>query len=233
MGSWETSTGLLEEFTLEVKEAWFGKNQKFGENLLLNLQGPALVDGDVVDPEHTVLFTCGQSWKAAGGGASAVSTSGADQFNSSSKVGKLIDGIVKLGDDVIDIMKGRGESFEAESWINLSIDFVRTKTGSFTPEGQDTPRDVFDYIPTGLRELGEEAAPAKSSAKASSNSGGGKAAAIKLRTAVKKFAKDFDDNDEFVAAVLDGDLFDQAEAVEADEELLDAIIDGSVYAEAH
>ncbi len=55
--SWDTSTGLLEVFTLEVQAAWFGKNDKFPDNLLLNLRGPATVEGEVVDPEHTEICT--------------------------------------------------------------------------------------------------------------------------------------------------------------------------------
>ncbi len=232
MSSWDTTTGLLETFQLETAEAWFGTNDKYnkGKTLLLNLKGPATVDGDVVDPEHLVMLSCGDKWKAGQGGAVAVNTAGAEGFNEQSAVGKLIDGIKELGSDAIDIMKTRGDSFEAETWSGLLIDFDRQKTGEFKDRDTGEVRDVFNYIPQTLavsRGADIDAPAAKS------NAGGGKAAAAKLRVAVKKLASDYDDNDDFVTAVLDPDVFDQASAVEENEELLDAIIDGSIYAEAH
>ncbi len=231
--SWDTSTGLLEVFTLEVAEAWFGKNDKFPDNLLLNLRGPASVEGEIVDPEHTEIFTCGEAWKDGQGGAVAVSTAGAEMFNTNSKIGRLIDGIKALGSDAA-FMSKRGESYEAASWLNISIDFERTKVGSFTTDEGEL-KEISAMIPVGIREVAEKAGdaaaePAEAAAATPASSDGmGKAGKALLAALAKKS----DDNDAFIAAALDPDQFKKAAELEADEELLDSVIDGSFYSEAN
>jgi len=235
VSSWDTSTGLLEVFTLEINEAWFGKNDKFGDNLLLNLRGPASVEGEIVDPEHTEIFTCGDSWKDGQGGAIAVSTTGAEMFNENSKIGRLIDGIKALGTDAVAVMSKRGESYEAGSWIGVVLDFERTKVGSFTAKDTGEVKDIHAMLPTGIREVegngaAAAAAPATTAPTPSPNSGGSNKA---LRALLTALAKKSDDNDSFVASALDPDVFKKAADLESDEELLDAVIDGSLYEEAN
>ena len=231
--SWDTSTGLLEVFTLEVEAAWFGKNDKFPDNLLLNLRGPASVEGEIVDPEHTEIFTCGEAWKDGQGGAIAVSTAGAEMFNTNSKIGRLIDGIKALGSDAA-FMSKRGESYEAESWVNISIDFERTKVGSFTTDEGEL-KEISAMIPVGIREVTEKAGDAAAepaeavAATPASSDGMGKAGKALLAALAKKS----DDNDAFIAAALDPDQFKKAAELEADEELLDSVIDGTFYSEAN
>ena len=229
--SWDTSTGLLEVFTLEVQAAWFGKNDKFPDNLLLNLRGPATVEGEVVDPEHTEIFTCGEAWKDGQGGAIAVSTAGAEMFNQNSKIGRLIDGIKALGSEAA-FMAKRGESYEAESWVNISIDFERTKVGSFTTDEGEL-KEISAMLPVGIREVAESAGDdaatpaemAETAGAPAANAGMGKAGLALLAALAKKS----DDNDAFIAAALDPDLFKKAGELEADEELLDSVIDGTFY----
>ncbi len=227
MSSWDTSTGLLDLFTLEVNEAWFGQNDKFPNNLVFNLRGNAIVEGEVVDPEHTELFTCGEAWKDGQGGAVAVSTSGAEMFNANSKIGRLIDSIKALGSDAA-FMADRGESFEATSWVGVSFDLERNKIGSFETDEGET-KEITAMLATGIREMGETAAPA-SETPATANTGGSSKALKALLTAL---AKKTDDNDAFVAAALDPDEFKKAGELEANEELLDAVLDGSFYTEAN
>ena len=227
--SWDTSTGLLEVFTLEVQAAWFGKNDKFPDNLLLNLRGPATVEGEVVDPEHTEIFTCGEAWKDGQGGAIAVSTAGAEMFNQNSKIGRLIDGIKALGSEAA-FMAKRGESYEAESWVNISIDFERTKVGSFTTDEGEL-KEISAMLPVGISEVeaGADTSAAETTEAAAptpaANAGMGKAGLALLAALAKKS----DDNDAFIAAALDPDLFKKAGELEADEELLDSVIDGTFY----
>jgi len=226
---------LLEVFTLEVAEAWFGKNDKFPDNLLLNLRGPASVEGEIVDPEHTEIFTCGEAWKDGQGGAVAVSTAGAEMFNTNSKIGRLIDGIKALGSDAA-FMAKRGESYEAASWLNISIDFERTKVGSFTTDEGEL-KEISAMIPVGIREVAEKAGDdaatpaemAETAATPASSDGMGAAGKALLTVLAKKS----DDNDAFIAAALDPDQFKKASELEADEELLDSVIDGSFYSEAN
>ena len=233
VSSWDTSTGLLEVFTLEVAEAWFGKNDKFPNNLVFNLRGPALVDGVVVDPEHTELFTCGEAWKDGQGGAVAVSTSGEEMFNANSKIGRLIDGIKALGSEAA-FMSKRGESYEAASWVGISLDLERVKLGSFKTDDGET-KEINAMIPVGIKEVAEKAGdaaaePAEAAAATPASSDGMGAAGKALLTVL---AKKSDDNDAFIAAALDPDQFKKAAELEADEELLDSVIDGTFYSEAN
>jgi hypothetical protein len=236
LSSWDTSSGLLEEFSLDVQEAWFGTNDKYnqGQTLLLNLKGAASVAGDVVDPDHHLMLSCGDKWKAAQGGATAVNTTGSDSFNSQSAVGRLIDGAKELGDPVIAILRGRGDSFQADTWNNLVIDFERVKTGSFKDRNTGEERDVYNYLPRAIVEGsggGASASTPAPAAAAADNSGGGMAPAA-LRKILGVEAAKYDSNDDFMAAVLD-DGYSHGSALTSNEELLDAVIDGSIYAEAN
>jgi len=233
LSSWDTSTGLLESFQLEVQEAWFGTNDKYnqGNTLLLNLKGPASVDGDVVDPEHHLMLSCGDKWKAAQGGAAAVNTTGSESFNNQSAVGKLIDGIKDLGADAIAVMRTRGESFEADTWNNVVIDFERVKTGTFKDRNTGEEREVFNYLPRSLAEGGTAPSAAPSAETASANGPTGMAPAA-LRAILKVEAAKHDSNDDFLGAVLDGG-YQHSEALQANEELLDEVISGAIHAEAN
>ncbi len=237
MSSWDTSTGLLESFQLEINETWFGTNDKYnqGKTLLLNLKGAASVDGDVVDPEYQLMLSCGDKWTAASGGASAVNTAGSEMFNEQSAVGRLIDGIKELDASVLKIMQGRGESFEADTWNNLVIDFERRQTGSFKDRETGETRDIYTYIPLAVVEGGTlpgtaDVTDAPATGQPSPNAGVSDKA---LRVLLNGLAKKSDDNDAFVAAALDPEVFQKAGQLEANEELLDAVIDGSLYAEAN
>jgi hypothetical protein len=234
LSSWDTSTGLLESFTMEVQEAWFGTNDKYnqGQTLLLNLKGPASVGGDVVDPEHHLMLSCGDKWKAAQGGASAVNTTGSESFNNQSAVGKLIDGIKELGVDAIAVMRGRGESFEAETWTNIVVDFERVKTGTFKDRNTGEEREVFNYLPRSLSEGGTQAKATQGSAETAASNGPTTMAPAALRALLKVEAGKHGSNDEFLAAVLDNSYANSA-ALQANEELLDEVISGAIYGEAN
>ena len=233
MSSWDTSTGLLEAFQLEINETWFGTNDKYnqGKTLLLNLKGAASVEGDVVDPEYQLMLSCGDKWTAASGGASAVNTAGSEMFNEQSAVGRLIDGIKNLDAAVLAVMQGRGESFEADTWNNLVIDFERQQTGSFKDRETGETRDIFTYVPLAVVESGTLPGTADAPAAAPTSNAGGFDKA--LRVLVNNLAKKYDNNDDFVAAALDPDVFAKAGQLEANEELLDAVIDGSLFTEAN
>jgi hypothetical protein len=231
LSSWDTSTGLAEKFTIDVGEAWFGTNDKYqsGKVLLLNFKGPMTVDGDEVDPEYHMWYSCGQNWKAAQGGASAVNTTGSDSFNENTGIGRLIDSIKALGDDEIAIMRGRGESFEAETWGNLSLDLEREHVSSFkNDEGEEVK--VYVNLAVGLREGGESA---KATPAASDTDKEVKAVlAPVLRKLLLVEAKKHDSNDDFMGHVLDNG-YKHADGLAENEEILDEVIDGTLFAEAN
>ena len=231
MSSWDTTTGLMEVFTLEVKEAWFGFNDKYqgGKVLALNFKGPASVDGDVVDPENHIWYGCGPTWKDAQGGASAINTTGADGFSENTNMGRLINSVKKLGDDALAVMKGRGESFEAETWLGLSLDLERTHVSTFPDKVTGDPIEVHTNLVTGLREgSAPAAAPAVTEGDTTPTSVNPKV----LRVYLTKEAKSHADNDAFMSAVLDNG-YEHSAALTDNEEILDEVIDGSLYAEAN
>ncbi len=234
MSSWDTSSGLLEQFTLDVEEAWFGTNDKYmsGKILLLNLKGPATVDGDVVDPAHHIWYSCGDKWKAAQGGASAVNTTGTDSFNSQAGIGRLIDGIKALGDEAIDVMRGRGESFEADTWNGLVLELERTKVSQFTDKTTKELVEVYVNMPQSISvSSGQASAPAAETETPAAPSGGGLPPAA-LRKVLVKEAANHDDADDFMAHVLDNS-YQHSAALTANEEILDEVIEGTIHAEAH
>ena len=173
-------------------------------------------------------YSCGQNWKAAQGGASAVNTTGSDSFNENTGIGRLIDSIKALGDDAIAIMRGRGESFEAETWGNLVLDLEREHVSSFkNDEGEEVK--VHVNLAVGLREGG-------GSAKATSTTDTDKEVKAILAPVLRKLllveAKKHDSNDDFMGHVLDNGYQHSAGLAE-NEEILDEVIDGTLFAEAN
>lgn len=248
-GSWKTSSGLLDDFDFSIEEAWFGTNEKFGDTVLLNLRGIAEqeVDGDmvVVDDEHLLLYSCGDGWEAAKGGREAAHAAGKTTFTNNSNMGRLIDAVVGLGDDAIDELSSRGESYEADTWEGLKFHIER-KTFSF--RNRETGEQVNYEVPLPTDFLGtfdpeEEEAPKKksSSKKGSKSSKRGsrgsrrkKADNSDLRDAVVEFAAQYEDHADFVEEVFDPDEFDQAEELQNDEELSADVLDedGEIWTES-
>lgn len=252
-GSWKTSSGLLDDFDFDIEEAWFGVNEKFGEAVLLNLRGIASQEGEVVDDEHLLLYSCGDGWEAAKGGREAQHGAGRTTFTNQSNMGRLIDSIVSLGDDVIGVLSSRGETYEADTWEGLRFHIER-KTFSF--RDRETKEQVSYEVPLATDFLGEveTEAPAKAPAKAPRKPRGSKAEAEapaeeapakaprkprgkKGNAALEKAILDaasefeFDDHADFAAWVLDPDEFPQADELQADEEMAANVLDedGSIW----
>lgn len=260
-GSWKTSSGLLDDFDLSIEEAWFGTNEKFGDQVLLNLRGIAeqMVEGEmaVVDDEHLLLYSCGDGWEAAKGGREAAHSAGKTTFTNNSNMGRLIDSIVGLGGDVLEELESRGDTYQADTWEGLKFHIER-KTFSF--RNRETGEQVSYEVPLAVDYLGtfeveEEEKPKKkpakkkSSSRASKAKGGskakGKSRAKKeepeeeetendLREAVVEFASDYEDHADFVEEVFDGEFFDRAGELSEDEELSEDVLDedGEVWTEA-
>jgi hypothetical protein len=258
LSSWQTESGLLDKFQIDIEEAWFGKDEKFGDNLIFNLRGPAIQEGEVVDEEHTLKYSCGDGWEARKGGQEASHKAGKTSFNKSSNMGKLIDSLVGQGDEILEELQSRGEAYEAATWIGLSL-FIEREAFSYTDRNTKETRTyevplVTDYL--GVVE-GEDEKPAKKApararkAKSEDAEETPKPRArrtrkkkeeepeVDLRAELVALAGEFDDDDDghqgFVEAAFDPDEFDHAEALQADEELSNEVLDmeSDLWAEAH
>lgn len=242
--SWETTSGLLEEYDLTIKEAWFTKDPAYqeGKATILKVVGEAHVDGDLVDDEKTNFYSLGDGWEPDNGGESASHGAGKTQFNEGSNMGKLVKAIVGCGDEALAVISGRGESTDAASYRGLKFAMKRTEF-TFNDRNTGEKRSYFVELPVEF--LGEEAVkPAGRTAKA--ESGGtttrrrrsasaetaDNAGDEALRKAVIEFASEFEAHTDFAAAVLDSSDFDQADAVQADADILADILDdkGSIWA---
>lgn len=258
MGSWETETGLLDKFEIEVEEAWFGKDEKFGDNLVFNLRGPAIQDGEVVDEEHTLKYSCGDGWEARKGGQEASHKAGKTSFNKSANMGKLIDSLVAQGDEVLEELQTRGEAYEAKTWIGLRL-FIEREQFSYTDRNTKETRTyevplVSDYL--GVVEDEKPKASAKAPAKPRTRKTKSEEATeetpkprarrrkkeepeVDLRAELVTLAGEFEDDDDghqgFVEAAFDPDEFEHAEALQADEELSNEVLDmeSDLWVEAH
>lgn len=264
-GSWKTSSGLLDDFDLTIEEAWFGTNEKFGDQVLLNLRGYAeqMVDGEkvVVDDEHLLLYSCGDGWEAAKGGREAVHGAGKTTFTNQSNMGRLIDAIVGLGEDVTGELASRGDTFEADTWEGLKFHIERKKFSFRNRETQEMVEYEVplptDYLGTEEIEEEEEKPKAKPKTRGKSKAKGGskgkgkakpktRAKAKKeepeeeedegddLREAIVAFASDYEDHSDFVEDIFDKDEFDRAGELQEDEELSEDVLDedGTVWTEA-
>lgn len=273
--SWETTSGLLDDYVLTFEEVWFAKpkNYQDGKATVLQVRGTATDpedDGEILDDEKENFYSLGDGWEPDDGGEAAAHGAGKTKFNENSSMGKLIKAAVGLGEDVIDVLKSRGESTDASTWRGLIFRMERTE---FTFKDRKTGEERNYYVDLPIEFLGvdedvegqnkkasgrkaaakkdapaaktrtrtkkaeveaededgdaEEAAPAPRSRRRSKSSSNDA-----LKAAVIEFAAEFDDHSDFMEAVLDADEFAQADDVQADEELLNDIIDedGAIWA---
>lgn len=253
--AWGTESGLPDNFTHLVAEAWFGPNEESDrdpDKVYLNLRGPAYgEDGELIGDEdgYTLRFGTGKNWSVIKKGAGVESDVGASKFNRNSGVGHLITAIGS--DDVLTkelkgVLKGRGAPTEAATFADLAFRYERTVVSVFKAE--DTGEDVSWELPLPVEFLGEgedalggkKGAKAKAKIKAVDDDDDEPKAKPKsngkLRKKVVEFAATYgaDEFDEFKEDVFDSDLFGLADELEEDEELKAEVLDeDNIFAEAH
>ncbi len=234
--SWETTSGLLEEYKFKVKESWFGPNEdsdRDAEKIYLNLRGEATVEGDLVDEEHTERYSTGKNWEVVEDGAEVENATGKNKFNENTGIGRLINAMVSCGDDdeVAKYLQAKGEAYEAATFDGLDMDMERMLASEFETDDGETVR-WFLSLPVEIK------------TKAKTRRGGsGKAGRAKgkeessLRSDIIEFAKEFDEDehDDFVDQILDDDVFADAGKIEDDDELHAEVLDpdSKLWAEAH
>ena len=228
-GSWKTGSGLLDDYDFHIEEAWFGTNEKFGDSVLLNLRGPAFQDGEEVEDEHTILLSCGDGWTPGKGGTVATHSAGKSNFTKNSNIGRFIDSLVALGDDVIDELQGRGETYQADTWMGLQLHIERQEF-SYTDRKTKETRTYEVPLPTDFLGVGEaeKKAPAKKAAAKKAPAkrrARTKKSGDDLRDAVMTFAAQWEEHSDFLEAVYDESEFSRAGELEDNEDLAAEILD--------
>jgi len=244
---WDTGSGLLDDFILEVDEAWFGPDEENDDDrTFLFLRGVATdnEDGEVVDEEYRERWGAGKGWEPADEGREAEHASGKNKFVGNSGVGRLVRSMVDIDDETAELLGERGSPFQAVVYENLRIRFERKV---FKFHNRQTDEDVEYTVPLAVevserkkKAGGKKAAGKKSASKKSAGkkAGGKKSSAKKeptekdtRRKLVKLAGKfDEDDHDDFVEKALEDypelEGFDDLHADMLDE-------DGDLWTEAH
>lgn len=184
--SWKTSSGKLDDFDMTIEDAFFGTdpNYRKGTATVFIVRGAAEIDGEVVDDEYKMFYSVGEGWEAHKGGRALVHGSGKESVNRSSNMGKLIDAVAGLGDEVIEELMERGEATEADTWEGLRFHFQnKTYPIKDSETGEISNYDVS--LPTEY--LGVDETNAKPKAKtatkgARGKGGGSEEAAPKARS---------------------------------------------------
>ena len=239
--SWETTSGLLDDFTLNVAEAWFGEDEENDdERIYLFLRGLA-IDNDSEDAaeeeDYRERFRVGTNWETVDKGAGVENATGKQKFNKNSGVGRLIRSMVADG-ATAEALAERGDATEAGTYIGLTLHLVRIEQTPF--ENDDGDKVEWNILSAVEVEFPKKA-KSKSKSKSKKSSGSGKADKGKdegkgLRKTVIAFAGQFGDDEHitFVEQVLDAETFPAASDIEDDDELHADVLDdeGKVWTKA-
>lgn len=255
--AYKTTSGLLDDFDFWIAESWFATDKRFGggRDPILHLRGQALIDGEVVDEEETLLYGCGQGWKVANGGQAVTHTAGKTNFTDASNIGKFLDALDELGDEPLDTLGERGSPTDAEVYLGIGLHMERKEfTFKDRKTGETTTYEVA--LPTAFLGFADSEAPAAAPAKPSgapkkatgaakkatapakkaapTASAPAKAPAKKkaatendLRAAVVEYAAVYEatEHAEFVDAVYDPEYFNRVAELNQDEQLAAEILD--------
>lgn len=243
--SWDTESGLLDEYKFIVKEAWFGNDEEVenpDDRVFLFLRGEAFVDGELEDDEHRERYSTGKNWEAVEDGAEAENATGKNRFNQNAGIGRLINALVGLGEDEADFLASRGEAYEAATFEGLTMDMERKVVSKWTDDETGEEVEWSLALPVALdmdsgKKSKKKGGKKGGSGKASRAKGKGKSKTPSLRSDIVDFAAEFneDEHDEFVDQVLDDDVFDRASEIFDDDELHAEVLDADskLWAKAH
>jgi len=246
MGSetWETTSGLLDDFTLKVEEAWFGEDEENDdERIYLFLRGLATDNDDDGEEseDYRERFRVGTNWETVDKGAGVENATGKQKFNKNSGVGRLIRSMV-ADQATADALAERGDANEAETYIGLTIHLERIEQ---TPFENDDGDKVEWNILSAVGVVFPKKAKAKSKTKSKDKKAGGSGKVDKgetsskggsLKKTVIAFAGQFGDDEHvtFVEQVLDAETFPAASDIEDNDELHADVLDdeGKVWTKA-
>jgi hypothetical protein len=237
--SWDTETGLLDDFDFEIDEAWFGEDEEADNadgRIFLFVRGTATDAEGEEHEEHRERYSTGKNWEAVDDGAEVENATGKNRFNESTGLGRFINALVGLGDDEATFLSKRGQAYEASTFDGLEMHMENMVASTWKDDdGVDViwrlnlPVELTIPKPKKAKKGGKgkaDRSPAKKSKKVSG-----------LKAEIAKFAAQFesDEHDEFVDQILDEDVFDNANKIMDDDELHAEVLDpdSELWANAH
>lgn len=139
-----------------IEEAWFAKDDRpnvTNPGTVLKLRGEAIIEGEVVDPEQTIMYGLGDGWKPAKNGRQADNEAGKMVFNKNSNMGRFVSALIEL-DGLKETMEERGyQPFHADAFQGLNLHFMRREF-SFTDRQTKETNTYEVVLPTAFN--GEE-----------------------------------------------------------------------------
>lgn len=233
--SWDTESGLLDDYDFDVEEAWFGLDEEADsddERIFLFLRGTATDDEGEEHEEHRERYSTGKNWEVVEDGAEVENATGKKRFNENAGLGRLINAFVALGDDEASYLAGRGESFESDTYEGLKLHMENRVVSKWTnDDGEEVEWRL--NLPTSIKMKSKKKAASKKGGKGKADRSttkkktSDKDSDSGLRAEIATFAKEFeaDEHDEFVDQVLDSDVFANADKIEDDDELHAEVLD--------
>lgn len=236
--SWDTETGLLDNYDFVVEEAWYGEDEEADEpsdRIYLFLRGEGTDDEGEIHEEHTERYSTGKNWEVVSGGKAVENAAGRKLFNQNAGVGRLINALVALGKSEAKFLQTRGIPTKAKTFRGLKMHMVNRVVSEWV---NDDGEDVKWYLnlPTSLKTKGGKKTKSKSKGgqgKANRSTTKEKKTSKKgaktsgLRAEIATFTEQFkvDEHDEFVDQVLDTDVFANADKIMDDDELHAEVLD--------
>jgi len=243
--SWDTESGLLDNYDFEVEEAWFGEDEEADSDdgrIFLFIRGAAVDEEGEEYDEHRERYSTGKNWEVVEDGAEIENASGKKRFNENAGLGRLINALVALGDDEAEFLASRGETYEASTFEGLKLHMEGRVVSKWTNDDGDEVEWRLN-LPTSIKMKAK-----KKTTKAKGGKGKAKRSTAKkktskkgadsgLRAEIATFAEQFDEeeHDEFVDQVLDPDVFDNADSITDDDELHAEVLDpdSDLWSKAH
>lgn len=234
--SFELSSGLIEDFDGTITDAYYGFDAGYnnGATCLLKLtvkpDDPNLFE----EGETVLMYPAGEKFEPADNGASVVHESGKQKnFHKNSGVGLLIGSVGEL-DGGIDLLKSKGEAWDAAIWNGLHVSFYgkefswKDKQGEEHTYNRTLIREILDADGGETKKAPTKKAPAKKVAvKAEPAADEGDVVLgnldPKLRGKLKALAVKADDHDAFIEAAFS----DLADDLDSDLEAL--VVDADFY----
>ena len=235
--SWDTESGLLDDYDFVVKESWFGTDDEVDnpdDRIFLFLRGEAYEDGELSDDEHRERFSTGKNWEVVEDGAEVENATGKNRFNQNAGVGRFINALVAI-DGVAKALAAKGEAYEAATFNGLNMHMERKIVSRWTDSDTGEELEWALALPTSVEVKAKSKSRKGGSGKAGRAKGKGKTPS--LRSDIIEFAAEFEDDehDDFVDQVLDDDVFARAEEIQDDDELHAEVLDADskLWAKAH